>query len=194
MSAITNKLPEFGVNCLIPPRYSVDGASLNRSPYHIDISYFVERFSLTPKRITLLMGLLDYRSKLYNIGIVNGFQWINGSFLEDIEKLENREPNDIDVITFYFLVDPIDQKSLLDNNANIFNSRYLKENYFIDGYYMQLGLPLDLQQTKAIAYWYSMWSHRRDGQWKGFVQISLDPDSDKKASDFMVRLEGESDA
>jgi hypothetical protein len=32
-----------------------------------------------------------------------------------------------------------------------------------------------------VAYWYSMWSHRRDGMWKGFVQIDLSPSEDTPA-------------
>ena len=34
--------------------------------------------------------------------------------------------------------------------------------------------PLVRQST----YWYSLWSHRRNGQWKGFLQIDLSPADD----------------
>ena len=41
-----------------------------------------------------------------------------------------------------------------------------------------LGKPTDAFQIRQISYWYSMWSHRRDGVWKGFIQVSLDPTED----------------
>lgn len=34
------------------------------------------------------------------------------------------------------------------------------------------------RDVKVIAYWYSLWSHRRDDSWKGFVQVDLDPEQD----------------
>jgi hypothetical protein len=34
------------------------------------------------------------------VGIVEGFQWIDGSFIEDAEKSRGRPPADIDIITF----------------------------------------------------------------------------------------------
>jgi hypothetical protein len=31
------------------------------------------------------------------------------------------------------------------------------------------------------SYWYSMWSHRRNQAWKGFLQIDLAPSQDVEA-------------
>jgi hypothetical protein len=50
------------------------------------------------------------------------------------------------------------------------------------GYFATLGHPLDSNGIKAITYWYSIWSHRRDGLWKGFVQIDIDPSQDVEAN------------
>ena len=44
-----------------------------------------------------------------------------------------------------------------------------------------LGQPVDALQVQSITYWYSMWSHRRDGLWKGFVQVDLNPSQDADA-------------
>lgn len=51
----------------------------------------------------------------------------------------------------------------------------------MDAYFAVLGQPTDQWQVKNIAYWYSLWSHRRDGLWKGFVQVDLDPAQDGDA-------------
>lgn len=51
----------------------------------------------------------------------------------------------------------------------------------MDCYFSVLGQPVDARQVQNIAYWYSMWSHRRDGLWKGFVQVDLNPSQDADA-------------
>ena len=48
-------------------------------------------------------------------------------------------------------------------------------SFHIDGYPVTLGAKLESAQIKNISYWYSMWSHRRDGLWKGVVPVNLDP-------------------
>ncbi|MCL2004836.1 MAG: hypothetical protein FWG73_01615 [Planctomycetaceae bacterium] len=77
------------------------GNSLNRSPYRIGLSEFVDYFSYSKQRIEILDGFLRFREGLHKSGLSSGFQWLNGSFLENIEDLESRHPNDIDVVTFY---------------------------------------------------------------------------------------------
>ena len=42
----------------------------------------------------LLQGFLNYRKKLHELGLVQGVQWLDGSFVENIEVLESRAPND----------------------------------------------------------------------------------------------------
>ena len=56
----------------------------------------------------------------------------------------------------------------------------------VDGYFCELGGPVDAYQIRRIAYWYSMWSHRRDGLWKGFVQVDLDPSQDGLAQKILT--------
>ncbi|WP_414651656.1 DUF6932 family protein [Hafnia paralvei] len=34
------------------------------------------------------------------MGLAEGFQWVDGSFTENIELIERRTPNDVDVVTF----------------------------------------------------------------------------------------------
>ena len=51
--------------------------------------------------MAILDGFLRFRELLTQAGFVSGFQWVDGSFLENVEMLENRPPNDLDVVTFY---------------------------------------------------------------------------------------------
>jgi hypothetical protein len=164
-----------------PIRPGVLGNSSDRSPYKVDLVAFVDKFSSSPERIKILDGFLRFRGELHRLGIISGFQWVDGSFLENIETLENRPPNDMDVVTFYDIPQGESQQSLALKEPNVFNGSNVKIAYSIDSYFSSLGGQLDLMAIKNISYWYSMWSHRRDGVWKGFVQIDLAPIHDNDA-------------
>jgi hypothetical protein len=64
------------------------------------MSEVVLRYGVTAERAAILTGLLDYRAALRNVGIMDGFQWLDGSFVEDVEAIRSRPPSDIDVVTF----------------------------------------------------------------------------------------------
>lgn len=172
-------LPHWnGVGVLPPVSPGALGNSPERSPYLISLVGFVDRFKTSPERIKILDGLLRFREKLHEVGIVSGFQWLDGSFLEQIELLKNRPPRDMDVVTFFDMPMGENQRSLFKKAGQLFDQKFLKETYAVDGYFSVLGQPVDVAQVQQITYWYSMWSHRRDGMWKGFVQVDLNPSQD----------------
>lgn len=178
----TGILPQWnGVGVLPPVRPEMPGNSPERSPYRVPLAGFVDRFATSPERMAILDGLLRFRGKLHELGIVLGFQWLDGSFLEQIEILESRHPRDMDVVTFFDMPPGENQRSLLQKAGQLFDQKHLKATYGVDGYFNVLGQPVDARQVQSIAYWYSMWSHRRDGLWKGFVQVDLDPSQDADA-------------
>ena len=39
----------------------------------------------------------------------------------------------------------------------------IKKIYQIDGYIFPLGEPMERRHIRLISYWYSVWSHRRNG-------------------------------
>ena len=55
------------------------------SPYDVTASEIVARFGTTPGRREILRGWLDHRAAMRVIGIDKGFQWLDGSFVEDKE-------------------------------------------------------------------------------------------------------------
>ena len=177
-------LPRWNAVGVLPPiRPEMPGNSPERSPYRVSLADFVDQFATSPERIKILDGLLRFRGKLHELGIVSGFQWLNGSFLEQIEILEARHPRDMDVVTFFDMPAGENQRSLFQKAGQLFDQSYLKVTYAVDGYFSVLGQAVDARQIQGITYWYSMWSHRRDGLWKGFVQVDLNPfhDTDAKA-------------
>jgi len=176
------RIPSWNTMGILPPIHpGVHATDSNRSPYSTDITVFVARFAISPARTKIITGLLDYRAQLYNIGITSGFQWLDGSFLEHVEVLENRAPNDIDVVTFFEMPSGQTQASLTTQHPQIFDNTHNKSRYTIDAYFVEIGQPMTAWHIKNITYWYSMWSHRRNGTWKGFVQVALDPIADARA-------------
>lgn len=177
---------------LIPPILpNVRPVSPQRSPYIMPIDIFVQCFSFTPTRCNLLIGLLNYRELLYNAGISNGFQWINGSFVERTEERQKRDPNDIDCVTFFYPPDTKSQKEFVDSNQLLFDHDIIKDTYFIDSYYVALPTCTDKQLIEETCYWYSLWSHNKDYVWKGFIEIPLNESADHSAKEIVDSLNSE---
>jgi hypothetical protein len=172
-------IPNWNVAGVLPPiRPGMQGHSPDRSPYKAVLADVVERFSTSPERIKILQGLLRLRAMFHGLGVVSGFQWVDGSFLEHVEALESRSPNDVDVVTYFDLPAGKSEVDLVTQDPTVFDHDYVKVTYQVDHYPLVLGKIIDEFQVRQISYWYSMWSHRRDGLWKGFIQVSLDPTED----------------
>jgi len=134
----------------------------------------------------VLDGLLRYRSGLHQAGFTSGFQWLDGSFLEDIEEIEGRPPNDIDVVTFFQLPLELKQADLKLQFPELFPSTReeqdkLKSSFRVDAYLVDLGGTSE-SLVSMSAYWYGLWSHRRNQLWKGFLQVDLAPADDATAT------------
>ena len=186
-SATITTIPDWNPHGVLPPiAPGMAVNSTNRSPYRVGITEIIERFSYSPERIAILEGFLRFRAELHQQGLVFGFQWLDGSFLENIEDLEGRYPNDLDVVTFFAKLTPEKQRSLVDN----FNTGYLKTECKIDNYFAQADHADYVENSRLTAYWCSMWSHRRDGSWKGFLQVDLDKINDGEATNILNNKKG----
>ena len=164
---------------VIPPiRPGEPGYSLDRSPYEVTLQSVIDRFAISPQRASILDGLIRYRAALHAVGAIDGFQWLDGSFLEHIEDIEGRPPNDIDVVTFFQLPSGVDQATFFHTIQPLIDPDQTKPIYFVDAYGQVLGQVMTGSKVRQVAYWYSLWSHRRDNTWKGYVQISLEPTED----------------
>lgn len=171
-------IPAFDIDGVVPPiRPGEKAHSSDRAPYPTDILTFCLRFGGTPERRAILGGLLDLRRALVAVGIVEGFQWLDGSFLEDVERLRQRAPADIDVVTFGVVGDAAAQRARVRRAPTLFDHAAVKATYQVDHYLIGTDDPSDVDRSKLsrkVAYWYSMWAHQRDTQrWKGFVSVPL---------------------
>ncbi len=64
-------IPSWNNSGVLPPiRPGMAGHSTERSPYQVNIVDVIENFSFSKKRKAILKGLLNFRTALYDAGIV----------------------------------------------------------------------------------------------------------------------------
>lgn len=155
------------------------------SPYPCSIEQFCRRFAYSKERIELLERFLDFRGRVVDEGITTGFQWIGGSFLEE-ERLRNRPPSDIDVVTVYWGYDFETQIPIMQRFPEFASWQLAKQNFSIDHY------PFDAWYTPQATientrYWISLFTHTRDSVWKGMLKIALPTDVETEARELLTR-------
>jgi hypothetical protein len=176
-------IPDWSPLGVLPPINVLSPTSGDRSPYKVSLTDFILRFNTSEERSRILEGYLRYRKAFHDIGLISGFQWIDGSFLEQIEILEGRSPRDIDVVTFFNLPHCKSQIDVLGLNPRLFKPECkdeIKNEFHVDGQFVLLSAPPGRLVDRS-AYWYSVWGHRREGTWKGFLQIDLSQAEDATA-------------
>jgi hypothetical protein len=183
-------IPSWNPQGILPPiRPGEKANSEDRSPYRVPLNDFVSQFGTSPHRQSLLNNFLSFRSMLHNIGVVTGFQWIDGSFCECVETLRSCPPKDIDVVTFYIVPPGQTQQTLEEQNPQLFDWDYMKDNYNLDTYFFEVKGSTIGKLISESVYWYSLWSHQRyTFSWKGYLQIDLSPTNDSIAKDNLNRI------
>ena len=147
------------------------------------MSQLVERFATSPERASILRGLASYRAALRDAGFSEGFQWIDGSFVENCETERGRPPGDVDVVSV--LHRPLAHSGLdawaqfvEDHGETLLDSQHCKATFRCDAYYIDLDIA-PILATGQTAYWFGLFSHQRDTfRWKGLVQVELQSDDD----------------
>ncbi len=193
-------LPPFDMSSgLMPAFIGTDATTADRSPYIVTMPELVGRFATSPERRNLLRNLLDYRDLLMTGGYTDGIQFVDGSFVENVEVIRQRPPDDIDVYSLLgipakFKASPplwmsdtggyaFWRDEIVDRDKN--KARFRLDTYgdTID----TLSAPTFITQ---IIYWYSLFSHQRDTfAWKGFAAIPLDLVGDAAALSELDRLD-----
>jgi hypothetical protein len=176
-------LPAFNIDGILPPFVGPDGpggAPEDLSPYVVTALEVVTSLGTTEGRKTILRGWLLHRAALRAAGFVRGFQWLDGSFVED------KVPKDLDIVSFTYRPPSIRDRIALARhllaNVHIFGRPQVKAMFHLDFF------PIDLDgSTEAIVnltrYWVGLFSHRRDDHlWKGMLQVRLEDVADDKAA------------
>lgn len=160
---------------ILPPFRAAPTAPSDRSPYEVSLLQFCQSFATSPERVEILNGLLAHRADLNKAGLV-GWQWLSGSFVEDIENsVRARPPGDIDVVNFV-----MPPKGLDAGARKVFEHllhatvRGAKTKHHCDSYVVFLDRAPEYV-VKQTTYWYGLFSHSRDhgGAWKGMAAVPL---------------------
>lgn len=173
-------IPDFNHSHVLPPFVGDSPTQqAHASPYPTTAAELVHRLGHTNDRRQILRGLLGYREALRGLGFVNGVQWVDGSFVEDVEKHQNRAPRDIDVVTFAYTpvgLNPAQVLALARDNPTVFLPAEARARFSCDAYLV----PLDGNPEKLLvraAYYHGLFSHRRgDNVWKGLLTLPLQSD------------------
>lgn len=175
-------IPNFTISGFLPPFRTEDSPANPQvvSPYRVSMLQLAHKLAFNEERKNILKGLVAYRTAIRSIGVTSGFQWIDGSFVEDCEKHRGRPPKDIDIITFAFrpqVYNEIDKwREFFASRRDLFDPEQSKKEFSCDAYFVDLAIhPVYLvNQTK---YWFSLFSHQRETLlWKGMLEVSLDED------------------
>jgi Family of unknown function (DUF6932) len=137
------------------------------------------------ERVTILRGFIQLRAELRRHGMTQAFQWIDGSFLEDIEVIEGRQPRDIDVVTFYWSRDPNFTQNLIAAFPDLVNRAVIKANFHTDHFPVDAGFHPETT-IEFTRYWAGLFSHNRSSIWKGMLKIDLNTQPDDLAAEALL--------
>jgi hypothetical protein len=165
-------IPMFDHNLVLPPHRGSPTLPQDVSPYRCTTVELCQRFSFSAERRQILRGLLRFRSDLDAAGLVSGFQWLDGSFVEDIETSESRAPRDLDIVTIYSGYGQVFQAELVARMLEFADSALSKSKYSLDHYPVDAGHSPELT-VELTRYWIQLFSHNRRAVWKGMLRIEL---------------------
>jgi hypothetical protein len=168
-------IPPHRADGTLPPVTAADVQHPEQmTPFRATLEELVRRFALSRERLRILEGFFAFRARLRAHGLVSGFQWIGGGFLE----LRAREPEDIDVVTFFrrpgAWATREDDERTARAEPDTFTAAGARARYRCDAFFVDLGSP---DVVRWATYWCGLHSHQADTDaWKGFLEVSLAPD------------------
>lgn len=168
-------IPSFTIDGVLPPYVGPNGPGgsfEDLSPYEVSAVEVVITLGNTENRRDILRKWLNYRSQLRAAGITEGFQWLDGSFLEQ------KEPNDLDTVSFIYrpaiAVQLEDWNAFIHGNFSLFDRGSLRQQFRLDNLFIDLhGHPETI--VDVTRYYMGLFSHRRgDDLWKGMLNVRLE--------------------
>lgn len=167
------------------------GHSSSHAPYPCSLTELVKEFGFSQDRLYILEGLINFREQLRKAGITEGWQWIDGSFVEDIEARKGRSPGDIDVVTFATnppFTSSAQEQQFMHANWNLFDRVQSKVHYKCDSFLVPFNWNPELLIYMS-KFWYGLFSHQRDTYlWKGMLHIDLNSDDNQAMAIIQANL------
>jgi len=175
-------IPVFTIDGLLPPFQASDPGQhpALMSPYEVTAFEVVERFGSTDNRREILRKWLEHRAALRGIGLDRGFQWLDGSFVE------NKEPKDIDLVSFVYrplaALDETQWRVFMNANSGLLQRNRIKRAFNLDAFF--LDMDGDAETLVLMSrYFLQLFSHQRSTYlWKGMLQVRMDDIQDDSAA------------
>lgn len=182
-------IPDFDHNNVLPPHLNNPTSSVDLSPYPCTIEELCHKFSTSKERVQILKNLIAFRERMTQFGVVNGFQWLDGSFLENIEVSQRRAPRDLDIVTFYGGLSQQHQSNIMTNFPEFACSTLSKSNFLLDHYAVDYSYDPNVT-VEYTRYWVQLFSHNRMGIWKGMLQLFINtPADDQRALAYLNSIQ-----
>jgi hypothetical protein len=168
-------IPQMNTSMVLPPFVGDDpGMRAATSPYLVSMVDVVDSFATSSVRVAILRGLLSYRDALLRAGVVDGYQLLDGSFVEDVETSRKRGPQDIDIVTFASSpADVVDRNAWLHAHEGLLDLRRTKADFLCDAYFIDFRKRPELL-VDDTCYWFGLFSHQRESSlWKGMLKVPM---------------------
>ena len=183
---IVMAIPDYNSQGLLPPHNGNPADMDGGSPYQATTVELCHTFGTTRTRREILRGFLTLRAALAELQLTEGWQWLDGRFLEK-DRGRHHEPELIQVVTFY-KPSPLLDDPLFTDHVNRVNNFDLSHRLFrVDHNYvnLELDLPSLVRNTRHYA---ALLSHQSEtGLWKGMIQVNLNTPQDDATA--LQRLE-----
>jgi hypothetical protein len=181
-------IPAFDHNLVLPPHLGDPSVPEHISPYPCHTMELCERFGFSVERRKILEGFLNFRDRIRAGGITNGYQWVDGSFVEHVEARDSKSPSDIDVVTVYWGYPLPVQVELMKIFPEFSNPALAKQNFLVDHYPFDAGFS-PVNTLDWTRYWCSLFSHNKKKIWKGMLRIEINtPAEDAVAREQLAAL------
>lgn len=165
-------IPDFDHNDVLPPHLGDPRRFDELSPFPATSSEVCQRFGTSAARKLILQRWLDFRTRMTATGITSGFQWLDGSFMENRDET----PNDLDLVTFYEIPTAESADAFLArvdvNFPEFFDPHLSRRDFFVDHFPVHLGQK-GASLVDSTRYFSGLFSHRDDGVWKGMLCVEL---------------------
>lgn len=181
-------IPDFNNQGLLPPHNGNPADMSNTSPYPATTVELCRKFGTTAERCEILKGFLQLRELMCQLEVLDGFQWVNGRFME--QDIGGRKaPDHIHVVTFCKPSPLIRHPDYADLAKPLKHSKSTRDRFLVQHFIVSLDIEdretgktdpkkLDnlINRTRHFA---GLLSHESEsGSWKGLLRIELNTSDD----------------
>ncbi len=182
-------IPKLNGSGVLPPHEGDPTKQAGTSPYPTTTLELCMTFGTTPERRAVLNGFLAFRAALRRLQLVNGFQWVDGQFLED-DRRKKKGPDHIQVVTFCHPSPLFDDPQHAALVGTVKSRKKTRQQFHVDHMPVILSWPPEtvIDHTR---HWCGLLSHQREtGVWKGLLKLDLNtPSEDTAALQHLQSLE-----